>query len=365
MSLASMLLNGGTLGAANVDASRYGHNSASRIAMESTEELHEIFLESFYNVEQAELAAATEGVALEGSQYEPVAEAAIKNAATKIKEFLQKLWGKVKAFFASVRRYLDAIFMSGADFVKKYQKDIDKMGRLEDYTFNMYKYDDAAIDTVNIVDPDEKANEILKEFKIVDPTNVADNVVAMVKAENELNPERAANVYGAEADATEKMYSSEECKKLAVIEISGGKCKDPEDFEKWCFGVFRGGAESAQDKEDIDIKSVDSYVNILKSSSKLMKNVNDASSKMDKAYSNAIKVIGDCEKALDKVKDNKAAVALSRSMRAYSSSVSTVQSTWNTYFNAWKSVVKERDTVYKQVIMGGFSNAKKTAKADK
>ena len=362
MSLASMLLNGGTLGAANVDASRYGHNSASRIAMESTEELHEIFLESFYNVEQAELAAATEGVALEGSQYEPVAEAAIKNAATKIKEFLQKLWGKVKAFFASVRRYLDAIFMSGADFVKKYQKEIDKMGRLEDYTFNMYKYDDAAIDTVNAVDPEVKAAAILAKFGIDNPESAADDVV---KSANMLKDIGASGDTKEYADSTDKELSNENVKKEAVDGITNGKCKDPEEFEKWCFGVFRSGAESAQDKEDIDIKSVDPYVNVLKSSSKLMKNVNDASSKMDKAYSKAIKVVGDCEKALDKVKDNKAAVALSRSMRAYSSAISITQSVWNTYFNAWKSVVKARDTVYKQVIMGGFSNAKKTAKADK
>lgn len=357
MSLVNALLNSGTVGAAEVDATRYGHSSAPRIAIESAAELHEIFMESFYNVEQAELAAATEGVALEGSQYEAVAENAIKNAASKVKEFLQKLWAKVKAFFHNIKRYLDAIFMSGADFVKKYRKEIDKIDKLEDYTVKMYNYDDAEIDNVASVLVDALVEETLKAFNIDVEDAVGQALKSVDKAGGFYN-EKTAKAATDEADP-------EKVRRRAVKDISNGKCSDPDEFDKWCFGAFRNGAEGPDDKEEIEIKSVDHYANELANSGKLGEYVNKAQKDTDKAYGKAIKVIGDCEKALDKVKDNKAATYLSKEMRAYSSIISTCQSCVNTYFNAWKSVIKERDSVYKQVIMGAFSNAKKTAKKDK
>ena len=357
MSLVNALLNGGTVGAADVDVTRYGHSSAPRIAIESAAELHEIFMESFYNVEQAELAAATEGVALEGSQYEAVAENAIKNAATKIKEFLQKLWAKVKAFFHNIKRYLDAIFMSGADFVKKYRKEIDKIDKLEDYVVKMYKYDDAEIENVGSVLVEAMTNQIFKAMD-VDPENAVDQALKSVEKAGGFYNEKTAKTAQEEADP-------EKVKKHAVKHISGGKCTEPDDFAKWCFGAFRNGAEGPDDKEEIEIKSVDHYTDKLAMSGKLGEYVNKAQKDADKAYSKAIKVISDCEKALDKVKDNKAATYLSKEMRAYSSIISTCQSVENTYFSAWKSVIKERDGVYKAVIMGAFSNAKKTAKKDK
>ena len=351
MSLVNALLNGGTVGAADVDVTRYGHSSAPRIAMESAAELHEIFMESFYNVEQAELAAATEGVALEGSQYEAVAEAAIKNAATKIKEFLQKLWAKVKAFFHNIKRYLDSIFMSGADFVKKYQKEIDKMGKLEDYTVKMYNYDDDEIDSVVEVNVEDTANELLKGYGL-----------SIDKAKDDMLSKAEKETIESPND-----LDMEKLRDDIATKLSGGKCKEYDEFEKWCFGAFRNGAEGSDDKEDRDINGsdVERFAKILAGSKKLASKVDSMASKTDSAYSKAVKVVGDCEKALDKVKDNKNAVNLSKTMRQYSTTISTCQSMVNTKFNAWKAVIKERDSVYKQVIMGAFSNAKKTAKADK
>ena len=45
-----------------------------------------------------------------------------------------------------------------------------------------------------------------------------------------------------------------------------------------------------------------------------------------------------------------------------SSGISTVQGLHNTYMNSWKTVVKERDTVYKQLIVAGLSNDRKNKK---
>ena len=120
MSLVSNLISGSTGNFGLIDAKKYGHDTgALRIATESAEALHDIFIEGFYNMEQAELAAVHEGVALESSQYQAVVEASVTSVFAKVKEFFKKLWEKVKAFFHSVKRYIDAIFMSGKEFATK------------------------------------------------------------------------------------------------------------------------------------------------------------------------------------------------------------------------------------------------------
>ena len=125
MSLVSNLISGSTGNFGLVDSSKYGHETgALRIATESAEALHDIFIEGFYNQEQIELAAVHEGVSPKSPQYEALIEASVSSVFDKIKEFFKKLWEKVKAFFHSVKRYIDSIFLSGKEFVKKYDADI-------------------------------------------------------------------------------------------------------------------------------------------------------------------------------------------------------------------------------------------------
>ena len=149
MSLVSNLISGSTGNFGLIDPKKYGHDTgALRIATESAEALHDIFIESFYNMEQAELAAVHEGVALESSQYEALTEASISSVFAKVKEFFKKLWEKVKAFFHNVKRYIDAMFMSGKEFVKKYSADIKKATNLKDFEYKMYDYANDKINNV-------------------------------------------------------------------------------------------------------------------------------------------------------------------------------------------------------------------------
>ena len=361
MSLANTLLNGGTYGV-SVEASKYSHsNGATRIAMESVAELHDIFMESFYNTNQAELAAATEGVALEGSQYEAVYEAAINNGIAKVKEFLKNLWAKVKAFFHNVKRYLDAIFMSGVEFAKKYAQDIRSAGTLKDFEYNMYDYDNALIDDTAGTDigTDDIVDDIISGFGGLEKSmlKIADGMDDSKKEGMSKTNEMIAD----KMDELRKKFDRDEVAKRVVSAITGGKCKDPDDIDEFLFKVYRKGNT---DKEDIEVKNLVDYANILTESSKLASTVDKFGKKVDSAYSKALKQVNDAEtkwaKYSSKVSGNAAEI-----MRLMSTAISVGQTYNNKLITSWKTVVKERDTAYKSLIVSGLSYANKQKKQSK
>ena len=101
---------------------------------------HQEFVQEMVGVYQAmhamdmaeiELRRNNGGVALESctegmEEFEAVQEASVQSIVTKVKDALKKLWAKIKGFFKSIRKYFDYLFMSGKDFVKKYQTEIIK-----------------------------------------------------------------------------------------------------------------------------------------------------------------------------------------------------------------------------------------------
>ena len=354
MSLARTLMNGGIVGTleSNINPSRYGHEQgATVIAMESVEELHEIFLES-YNYEQADLAAATEGVALEGSQYEAVAEASMKGMFTKIKEFFIKLRDKVKAFLHEVRKYLDAVFMSGKDFAKKYEKEIDKMDNIKDFSYKMFTYDDAAIDSVDkYADPKDAADEM---------TSVLDDVFAQAEKLDKNSDLGDAGLEDIDRLIKEIKDTSEDDR--IVQTVTYGKCKSADDFDEYAFGKFRKGATGPDDKEDKDLSGSDvkSMAKTLVDS-KALSRFDSVQSSSDKLYATAIKKVDAAEKKFSNAKGQVASKS-AEALRLYSSGVSKLQSYDNRMINAWKAAVKERDSVYKSVIMAAFANNRKNSK---
>lgn len=353
MSLARTLMNGGSFGT-SIDPSKYTHDmGATRIAMESVEELHEIFIESFYNVEQAELAAATEGVELIGSEYEVVAEGAIKDAFTKVKEFLQKLWDKVKAWFHQVRRFFDSLIMSGREFAKKYKKDIATADKtLKDFTYKMYEYDDDALDSIEKdLDVEGSAERLFNAF------NSATSNFSEEEIKKSIDEDNLAKVFG-----------NRVIKGTKAPAITGR-----DDFDEAIFASFRNGATGPEDKEEIDITDLGQYAKILESS-KPVSSLDTMAKKIDKMYQKAIKKANDLEKdnkeyrkslnddktAGDddkKIADNEVKIA-----QHIATAIARLQSLDNTIMNIWKTAFKERDTVYKQLIVAGLSNARKNAK---
>lgn len=385
MSLTQTLMNGGMIGC-SINPARYNHdNGALRIATESVEELHDIFMTTFYATEQAELGAVHEGVALEESSYAAVYEGAVRDAFTKVKEFLKKLWDKVKAWFHSVKRFLDSLFMSGKEFVKKYAADIRKANNIKDFEFKMFDYNNELIDSADkSLEPDKYAEEIYNKG------------IEAAKDDNGPGGYKAYEAFKKECehDNLVKKYGTEILKNKIQVQ-------DGEEFNDACYAIFRSKKNEKQlnkdDKEEIEVTNISDYATILEGTGNLRSSVDYMIKKTDKAYSNAIKKVNDFEKETrttkfddisaaekDKYKDGKVKDAngndtdvdkydtaryesdtknASKVLNQLASAMSTIQGLENTYLNAWKTVVKERDSVYKQLIIAGLANHRKNSKS--
>ena len=366
MSLVSNLISGSTGNFGLIDPKKYGHDTgALRIATESAEALHDIFIEGFYNMEQAELAAVHEGVALESSQYQAVVEASVTSVFAKVKEFFKKLWEKVKAFFHSVKRYIDAIFMSGKEFVKKYDADIKKATNLKDFEYKMYDYDNELIDKVESIDVEETTNEILKELNPAFGDDIATTIDKLAVYDDGQVGAKNPNKDIPGSDAMKARFESESDDDQ-VAKIVAGKfgikgVSEYSDFSNACFSHFRNGAEDKSDMDDIVISSLSEYVSILKSfnSSKLDKMMSNT----DKAFKKAIGQVDKCEGLVNKKfakGTNK--TTFSKILSSYSSILSKAQSLSNTYYTAWKTAAKERDSAYKSMIVKAIAYSKKQGK---
>lgn len=347
MSLARTLMNGGMIGV-SIDPARYGHSmGATRIAMESVEELHEIFMESFYNAEQIELEAATEGVEVAGSKFESALEANNVSVLQRIKDFLKKLWEKVKAFFHNVKRFVSSVVMSGKDFAKKYKADIGKIKGLKDFEFEMYKYDDKRIDDVPSISDTEAATEAI--FK-----GISASVDTAFGGKSEEEIQKAVK---SAKDAFDDKWED------AIRGEYVGKSKvSSDDYDEELFKYFRNGASDAQDKEKREFSEVASLAKIM-TDSKADSNLDKLYSKQEKVYKKAEKMITDYEKELkakEGTKDNtKVQSAVSTICSEMTSAVSKVQSISNKLMSAWKTAYKERDAAYKSCIMAAFAHARR------
>ena len=367
MSLVSNLISGSTGNFGLIDAKKYGHDTgALRIATESAEALHDIFIEGFYNMEQAELAAVHEGVALESSQYQAVVEASVASVFAKVKEFFKKLWEKVKAFFHSVKRYIDAIFMSGKDFVKKYDADIRKATNLKDFSYKMYVYTN--VDDVADVDVESLTDTVLAELSENQFKSIEDAMSIIEKLVAETGKKMTDTDNGLTDDDL-KIYNELSNVKVdddvMAVQFANAhhfkNVSEYSDIPSACFAYFRNWAEDKNDMDDVEISSLSEYASTLKSfnSSK----VDKMASNTDKAYKNAIKRIDTLDKLisnnLEKGEVKKAATKL---VSIWTSVVSTCQNMNNTYYTAWKTAAKERDSAYKSMIVKAIAYSKKQGK---
>ena len=360
MSLTQTLMNGGMVGC-SINPARYNHdNGALRIATESVEELHDIFMTTFYATEQAELGAVHEGVALEESSYAAVYEGAVRDAFTKVKEFFKKLWDKVKAWFHNVKRFFDSLIMSGKDFVKKYKNDINKAHNIKDFEFKMFDYNDALINSAD--------------------KNVDIDGVSTAMFNDLMSCVKSGDVY-AKYDDVKKEFEHDAVVKSYGTGFFHKNVNDLEEFNDLCYSVFRSKKGvtgiTKDDKEDVDITDISTYASILENAGNIKSVVDSMAKKTDKTYTNAIKQVENLEKeerskkydGPDAGKNGQAEQDfnanksnISKVLNGVSSALSTMQSMTNTYMNEWKVVVKERDSVYKQLIIAGLANHRKNSK---
>lgn len=348
MSLARRLMNGGIDGCtATVNESKYSaDNGAMMIAMESAAELYEIAQE-FYNYEQADISAIVEGVALEGSQYEPVAEAALKNAFDKVKAFIQKLWAKVKAFFKNVLVFLDTVFKSGKDFVKKYK---DQISKLKDVNIevSMWEYDNEEIDGAG-------SDEQIKEVETV------------MKSMEELVTLAGA----ATPDEFETMTSNldNELNEGIYRDFTQGAATSQDELQKYFYNFFRGNKSTANlDRPKLTIKDADvkNMASVIEKS-KGIDSIKKVQSKLDGIFKKSVadlskletKYNNEANKAAEGSDDKTTNSQMSKAAGQISKCVSKMSNISTTICNIAKAAMKERDTMYKMVISKAIRNGNK------
>lgn len=276
---------------------------------------------------EIELRKNNGGVALEScteglSEYEAVQEASVNSVTTRIKDSLKSLWGKIKGFFKSIRKYFDYLFMNGKDFAKKYQTEIVKAAAKADdsFEFKMYNFNDSKIDDVA-------------------GAQLYDKAYAIVTAA--LQTHQAA-INDFDTEAMDKNIYVPYRKFILGSSASG----DAENFSKEAFKFFRNGAEDDSDKETVKASQTTAFIKIL-TSSKADSALDKMEKAMDKSFKDAIKKVENLEKeATDK--ENTGAI---RCASKLATAFSKCQSIASTFVRIWHQAVKDRASAYKQACM--------------
>lgn len=343
--LASMLMES-AFGAPDVSPevlSRYNHeDGAALIAMESAADLHDIFVEGFIGMEELEfqqyranMEGASEDV-MEGIGDKIVSNA--KAAIAKIKEFIKKLWEKVKGFFHNVRRFLDGIFMNGTDFVKKYESELRKLKLDDGCTHKMYKY------TI-----DDKTKKMVTTNK----KTVDDELAAWDEAYGGL---------GKEGQVIDKSVGIDDSDKKIVVDFKAkikndyniSNLDDTSKIREAVWSSLRGGATSEADKQDIKVE-ISSIITTLKQAPAQTKLVTDMAKDTDRLYSGILKHLDRFAKQAESEK----AKAIANAARKLSSQVSQVQTIQNMITNETKNAMSERVKAYKAACMTAFKYKQK------
>lgn len=393
--LASIIMEGATFGSGYSGklSHSYDHeNGAAMIAMESAEALRDIFETTFYVPNTCEIAAALEGAScVEESSQSAIMEGAFKNAFAKIKDFFIKLKDKVIELLHSIKRYLDGIFKSDQDWVKKYKSDLNalKSGDLKDYEVKMYKYTNLEHET--------GIQEALDE-SLVDMMGSINYIISKGKDDTDEVDDDSLE------ESADKTYASF-IKGTGI----GADPEDSDDIAEKIFGYFRDGATDETDKDNVSVASnISSWVSALEKSNKELSAYDKEINTTKKAYDKIIKYIDGIERKVDKLNisdgktgtvkttgttpvwnhnkttnknevvgykrdANKAEASyeisttqaqsnITAKLRSLSSVTSKCQSTANQILTAKKTAYVERNAAYKKALMGAFAYARKNKK---
>jgi hypothetical protein len=297
-------------------------------------------IESLYNIDMAELEykkevkGLTEAAEIEAktTEFESALEGMIGNTWEKIKAFFTTMWGKMKAFFKTAVSYIDDFVKSNKDFVTKYESQIkDGAAKNPDFTYVMYKYNDAAIKGDNSYNFLEKAQDALKEFL---PANVS------TETSEDLN-KKIGDLIDKKEDTMNKLRGT----------YVGESNLNSSEYEKALFNHFRKGEKGPK---KININEV---ISVLKSGNGASF-ASGAAKFVDKLFIDEIIKINTWAASSDSAKKgsedkdlNKKFTALANLAHKYASAFSEARSIALQYFRAWKQALTERDTAYRSICV--------------
>lgn len=306
-------------------------------------------------------------------ELEVALEAAGAGVIEKIKNAIKTLWGKVKAFFASVVRTLDGLTKSTEDFVKKYKSQLEKLN-LSGFKYEMHNY------TIESLDIEYSSNIVQ------DAQSVVDVITKAVGSQGGYNATADATLETIDKRISEMRDERDnklEAFRGAILNQSGKKFT-AEEFREEVYKKLRSGKES-NEVEEVSV-NVHKIMTEVKETSKLKSKISKAQKEADKTFGDAIKLVDKLALAInkgssdtsgktkvdyknsagaDKTIGGKHGMSTQVASRAatvanhISSMLSAQQAIVNTAFSEWNSAVKERDAVYKKVLVKAFSYKQK------
>lgn len=260
---------------------------AQTIAMETLADQQAVFECAFYDMEVLEFNSYVSGT--------PVTEGIgekIKSIFGTIKEKLKKLWEKVKSWFHNVRRYIDGIFMDGADFVKKYKSELKSL-KLDGFEYQLYKY----VEADNMVSTKDIEDITAESMKLTDYSNAKQ--VAFLG--NAAGYDAVSN--NRSEEEIEERFTFDEDKKEILIKKAYPSATTIEDIRDEVWSKLRSGATRGDAKDSINITSLDPYIKALETSKTVSANIGKIQNKVDQLFSKALKNIDDAEKEINSQRD--------------------------------------------------------------
>jgi hypothetical protein len=296
---------------------------------------------------------------------ETVMEASVAGAWESIKAFFRKLWGKLKAFFASVTRYFDGLFRSAQGFVKKYETNLKRLD-LGGYKFTMHDYTHLENDGKVPGFDDAPAVKALYDDVFSQTAASAGNDAAMQKLRGLIETSK---------DKKEEILNGVRGR------ILGGGSMTPEEFRGEAFGYFRAGAKNHEARKEMSV-DINKVMNSIKNQ-EAKKKVDDFLKETDKEFSDVIKRIGTLENAFKgaKVTDSglssevegpsgakgevhhsaSARGTIIEGLRTLSTQITATKDIHLAFFRSWREAWAERDRTYRSVCVQAFSYKKASA----
>lgn len=337
----------------NINPKRYNAVDGEQIiACESVQELRDIFIEYVCGINDLDIAMITESA--NNSEHLEALTESVKGMFDRIKAFLVKLWNKIKAFFHNLKRAIDAIFQSGTDFAKKYEKDIKeiKSAQLKDFTYELFTY--TGLEKIETKKYDDFVADITSKLS----SNINPDNAPKISFKDEANDKDFRK--NAKKDTDPKIEALKEDLKKYKDDLE----EEKKDYAKEVYAKYRDGAESKDEMKSVDVTDLSPYLNALKDSQKLNSALNKAMSKNNNNVKNMIAAIDKLNNKFKNVQDSTYASDVSEILTTTSSCISLLQNKANTDFQAFKTALSERDSTYKSLIIAAFRYAGKSKKSD-
>lgn len=317
------------------------------LAIQESWEDHQTVIEALHALDIAELTLRNDVKSLQESgaeaseieareaEYATVTEAMVKNAWEGIKNFFNKLWGKIKAFFKSIVAVFDGIFKNAQDFVKKYDAELRKRN-LTGFEYKMHSYTN--IDKAAFMELDVKAET---QKILVDALKVATTA----------NTDKEIETLGNEISKLKE--NKEDILDSYRGEVIGTASVNSNQFEQVLYSIFRNGAKDKGDAKEQAVK-ITEIIDALKNTDGKTK-AEAFAKKTDEEFAKIIKTVADMENALgksDKHHDNYTPARNAKvveALRTFSTLFSAQKDIQLGVFRAWKTAFAERNSVYKAV----------------